>query len=533
MSVELQVPAPLPHQLPADQSPASRKVLRWGRRAGKTRWAFKAGIVGHGPRAKWTREVNGVTVERWEGPKFRGVADGRDVVWIARDYKQANALWFEEIQRRFRGYEPYVSLNETDRRVEMGRGKFWIRSAENIDSVRGAGAALIGVIVDEAAWQDLESELKNVILPALLDNGGWLILISTTNAGTDGNPEQRIPSYFNLLCQQIQAKERSAEWEEFYATPFDNPKLDAAAIEELIAEYDADSLSLDQEIYARLVSSNAVLALSELDEHRHFLPRFEAPPHWPRFGFLDWGHGHPWSFGKYVADERGNAYKEETLTGHRQRPDEIARAIRARFPDVERWSYVGAGSDIRQRHQGRVPTHISVPTVEEELAAHGLYFQYIDDGPYSLAPRLNNFRRYVAWRGKGALDPVTQQPSDGIPLFRWMDTPGNRACFEQCRSILTDPKKPENPLRKDADPQTGRGGDDMFAETMNALASRPEEAERVSVLGEHAHPGFEGPMGRRRRRREPREELEPVVGGLTFAWESEDTGSADWRRFDV
>lgn len=289
-------------------SPASRKVARAGRRWGKTRWAFKAAIVGHGPEGKHQRDVRGEVAERWTGPKFRGIAHNRHVYWIARDNPQFNTLWFEEIVPRFKGKEKAgVTVNQTEKRVEIpGGGMLWARTAENITSVRGSGANLIGVIIDEAAWQDLEDELKSVVLPALLDNGGWLVLISTTNSGVDGNKKKRIPSYFNVICEEIHQSEaaradgrpedapRTEEWAEFYGTAYDNPKLDPEAIGELIGEYRPDSVELAQEVFAKLVKGGSGLAFPEWREDllltsSDFLP----PKDWPGEVGFDWGYGSP------------------------------------------------------------------------------------------------------------------------------------------------------------------------------------------------------------------------------------------------
>lgn len=302
----VQIAAPLPHQEPIVASPASRKVLRAGRRAGKTRVAWYCAVVGHGPEGDHIREVNGEIVDRWTGPLHRGIAHGLDVFWIARDIPQSRTLWHEEIKPRFRGNR-LITVNETEKRVELpGGGKLWIRSAENINSVRGAGASLVGVIVDEAAWQDLETELKEVILPALLDNGGWLMLLSTTNCGPDGhindNGQKRTPSYFNIICEEIQSGRRSGEWQEFHFTAFDNPKLSQEAIRELIDEYDPDSIELAQEVYAKLVQGGAGLAFPEWDEEVHettFCPELVSGEYRWTAG-MDWGYtNHGW-FGLFA-----------------------------------------------------------------------------------------------------------------------------------------------------------------------------------------------------------------------------------------
>ena len=58
----------------------------------------------------------------------------------------------------------------------------------------------------------------------------WLILMSTTNAGPDGNTRARVPSYFNLICEEIRAGKRSPEWREFTGTAYDNPATNTGNI---------------------------------------------------------------------------------------------------------------------------------------------------------------------------------------------------------------------------------------------------------------------------------------------------------------
>jgi hypothetical protein len=499
----VRIPAPLPHQVPIIASSARRKVLRGGRRGRKSRIALHAAIVGHGPQGDHELTVGEGEYQethRWTGPMHRAVAQGWHVYWIARDMPQFKILWSEDIAPRFKNV-PGIRCVENDHRVEFpGGGALWARTAENIASVRGSGSKLAGVIIDEAAWMDLEATLRNVVLPALVDNKGWLMLLSTTNAGVDGNKAGRIPSYFNMICEQIHASERGAEWAEFHFTAFDNPKLSHSAIEELIAEYPAEAISLAQEVYAKLIKGGAGLALGELNEQKHLIAPFKVPEHWPRFGGFDWGHAHPWSFGSYAVDEQGQVFKLDTITGRKQRPDEIAAKIWEVFPDVDTWDYLIAGSDIKALHGGRLPSTMDVPTIAEQLADEGLDFIYGRDGANTLLPRLNNFRHYVAWTGTGPKDEFGL-PTNGTPRFRWFRTPGNEACFKQCSVIVTDPKRPEIPLRRDADPQSGEGGDDQFAETMLALSSRPFAAEALELdVNEDVHPGFEGKVGQRKRK---------------------------------
>ena len=70
--VKIQIMTPLPHQVGALDSPKRFKVLRWGRRRGKTRTGFRAATRGHGSL-----------------PNGKGFLEGGEILWIVRDYKNA------------------------------------------------------------------------------------------------------------------------------------------------------------------------------------------------------------------------------------------------------------------------------------------------------------------------------------------------------------------------------------------------------------------------------------------------------------
>ncbi len=245
----VQVPKPLPHQMPSYEDPRPRKVLRWGRRRGKTRQIFTSAVVGHGPLV----ERDGVMTRL-----LPGIASGLDVVWIAPSRPQSNAIWNEEIVPRFRDREG-VTLNETYRYVQLeGAGRLFVASAEAMDSVRGAGAKLCGAIVDEAAHQDLRTLLERVLMPMLVDNDAWLILSSTTNSDSDGNPDARVPSHFNVICAEVMdGKRDQARWGHWHGWANDNPRLSQTALQELIDEYEPGSRALQEEVYAELLEPQA------------------------------------------------------------------------------------------------------------------------------------------------------------------------------------------------------------------------------------------------------------------------------------
>lgn len=452
----LKLPEPVGLQYDWLDSPASRKVLRIGRRGTKTRFAFLAGVHGHGP--------------GWEEgtPQFPGILQGGDVVWIAQTYTNlTTVLWREEIEPRF-GDLSWVTLDKTRHDVHLhGLGSLLMRSgeADAIRSVRGVGARLSGVIVDEAAWLALSTALKDVILPALLDNGGWLIVMSTTNSGPDGDYDDvgrpMAPSYFNRLCGEIARGERGPEWQQFVGTAYDNPTLDPAAIDELVAEYTPGSTALAQEVYAELLEPGVGLAMPHLSE-RHIIPAFRpVESEWNTFAAFDWGYHHPWVMGLYLVDEDGQVIKKDTLTGRQDLPGDINTKVRAAGVDPHSMLIYAGGDCWRARRNDRSRQGGNGPTVAEALMGAGWKLTPANDARIA---GLNNFRLYT--------HIPDEAPETFQPRFVWMDTPGNRASWAQCKAMTLDPKRPEDAEKIDAD-SAGRGGDDFFDENRYALMSRP------------------------------------------------------------
>ncbi len=264
--VIIHIAAPLDHQEGPIESPARFKVWRWGRRAGKTRGAFFAACVGHGAK-----------------PNGRGFLEGGEIIWVARDYPNSDVIWRKEILKRFAN-KPQFNVNKQDRRVtcEANGGTLTICSADNIDSVRGGDWD--GVIVDEAAHQDLDGTWNEVIRPGLADRLGWAIIMSTTKTA----------SYFNGLCERVIEGDLGETWQHVHMTAFDNEKISNDEIDLLISEY-ADEVKLKQEIYAELVVPGG-FAFPEWNSSVH-VSKAVPPPEWGLVGCMDWGYVNPGWFG--------------------------------------------------------------------------------------------------------------------------------------------------------------------------------------------------------------------------------------------
>lgn len=469
----IRLPHPMSHQVPILDSDARRKVIRAGRRFGKSRLAMIAALDGHGP-----KDSSGK-------PLFEGVLQGGDVVWVAQDYPNlSTVMWREEFQPRFK-HLPFVNMNAQRHDIEFeGLGTLFLRPETAISGIRGIGKNLKGVILDEAAHYDLGATLLDVVLPALLDNDGWLILMSTTNAGWDGNAERETPSYFNRLCEKIRAGEMEKDWQEFRGTAYDNPRLSADKIDELVNLYEKDSPSMKQEVHAELLAGGVGFALSQLDEKVHIIPQFRIPDHWVQFGAFDWGYQHPFCFGHFATDEDGNVYLADSVHGFDgQRmglpdlrnllPQKQVEAIKKYVP-LQRLNHIVAGHDVKAEQRARGSRG---PTIAEQWAELGY--------PLTLAniarvAGLNNMRRYV--------DFEENRP----PRFYLMDTPGNRYTFKVLQRMQLDDKNLEDALKVDA-ALNGLGGDDPYDMVRYGLMSRPIAArvDVVATFGEDRHPGFE------------------------------------------
>lgn len=288
----------LGHQIPALGSASRFKLLRWGRRGGKSRLAVIAGVTGHGP-------------DREDGtPRWRGIVQGGKIGWFVRDIPQGEEVWNEVIVPRFAGV-PGMKLLDTKKLLIWlpTGGTLKLYTNENINSARGR--ALTGAIFDEAAHFDLEYAWTKVVRPTLVDQLGWVIFASTTNAGQDGNKPHVAPSYFNRLCAMSAKGELDDDWEEFYMPSEGNPLLDRRELQKICRELGGPtSPTWQQEYQALLITGGAGLAFPEFKplarEAIHVVPnRTQFPSNWEWAASLDWGYNQG-SYGLWGIDADGN-----------------------------------------------------------------------------------------------------------------------------------------------------------------------------------------------------------------------------------
>ena len=263
-------------------------MLRWGRRTGKSVLEIKASVCGHGP-----LQPNGK-------PLHEGMIHGWAIAWLAPDFSQAKNLWNAEIRPRFEGKTGVRLTKQSPYELELLNGSgsvfggLYLFSMENVLAMRGLGNRLKGVCIDEAAHMDLAAAW-DIIRPTLMDNRGWAIIASTTNAGLDGNADKLVPSYFNRLCADIMAGRKDDDWSHSHKTARDNPKIDPVEFEKTRADAELKgAVAVAQEMEAELLTAGVGLAFPEWDRTRHVRPAdLVIPIHWPYFAGLDWGYNDP------------------------------------------------------------------------------------------------------------------------------------------------------------------------------------------------------------------------------------------------
>ncbi len=156
--------------------------------------------------------------------------------WIAPTYKIADIGWalFKGIVRPLR-----AQIKEGDRKAILSNGsEIHFKSADNPDNLRGEG--LKGVIFDEAAFTK-ESVWISIIRPALADNQGWAIFISTPNGKN---------WFYNLTLQA----EDDENWIVFTKPTSDNPYIPAEELE--AAQLTTPEYIFKQEYLAEFIDDN-------------------------------------------------------------------------------------------------------------------------------------------------------------------------------------------------------------------------------------------------------------------------------------
>lgn len=199
-------------------SPAKRKVVRAGRRGGKTTLAADIAVD--------------IFLE-----------GGRVLYGVPTD-DQVGRFWFECKRALAEPIEAGVySKNETKHIIELPGTEQRIRAktAYNADTLRGDYGDYI--ILDEFQLMEVDT-LDEVVYPMLLDNNGDLMLIFTERRGHKGK-----------YARELFAKHKTdPRWQSFLFTSHDNPHISKEALQEITK--DMTMLAYKAEIMAEESGDN-------------------------------------------------------------------------------------------------------------------------------------------------------------------------------------------------------------------------------------------------------------------------------------
>jgi phage terminase large subunit-like protein len=223
-------------------SPAKRKIIRAGRRSGKTTaaaiLAVKRFLAGH-------RVLYAVPV-----------SDQLEHFW--REVKNALAGLLDERVLTKNETEHFIEQPGTEARI---RGK----TAWNADTLRGDYADLLILdewqLMDETAWGEVGA-------PMLLDNDGDALFIYTPPSRQSRSVSKaRDPRHAAKMFKLAQA-DKSGRWLALHFTSHDNPHISEVALAEI--SRDMTQLAIRQEILAEDIEEvpGALWKLQQIDETR-------------------------------------------------------------------------------------------------------------------------------------------------------------------------------------------------------------------------------------------------------------------------
>lgn len=461
MKVEIDIPAPLPQQVEPLADPTRFKLWRWGRRTGKTDGAFIAATIGHGP--------------------GKGFLTGGEIVWVPRDYGNADKVWRLHILKRFAN-KPGFHVDKKNMRLTLeGReGSLTVQSAENIDSSRGG--AWDGVIIDEGAHLDLDYVHNDVIRPGLADRIGWEIIMSTTKPG----------SYFNTLCERVM-EGKLESWKHWHLNAYSNPKIQKGELDDLVAEY-ADEFKLKCEVFAELIVPGG-FAFPEWRSAVHVM-KLNPPKEWTWAGCMDWGYMNPGYFGVAALGPDREVYFRKELKFQETEPFDVGVRMGILLGSLPSLVYIAADAQMWGRDQSEITIADQVQDgLRKILGDRAPALIPAPKGPGSRERGTVAMHQALAW---------TPHPDDPNKPANVWKAPRLRFHEDCAYAITSIPKLARDPNNAEV-PDTK--GDDHAWDAVKGLLllHNPHPIREGEETPQGRHPGLD-PKGRRKSRWEPEED---------------------------
>jgi hypothetical protein len=254
------------HQRKILESKCPRRIIRAGRRSGKTVCAailaVEAFLGGH-------RVLYAAPTDEQKGKFWYEVKRALDEPIRAKIYKLNEA-------------EDYIERVGTENRLKA-------KTAWNSDSLRGDFCKLL--ILDE--WQLMNEDAWELVgAPMLLDNNGDAVFIYTPpSLRSTGVSKARDPRHAAKMFKEAQ-KDTTGRWQAIHFTSHDNPFISQEALGEIIK--DMSKQSYRQEILAEDDDIQlSWLVYRPFNEDMCKIQRFEIPKTWNVYSGHDFGAANP------------------------------------------------------------------------------------------------------------------------------------------------------------------------------------------------------------------------------------------------
>jgi hypothetical protein len=268
--IEILVREPTPAQWPIKSSTAKRKIVKAGRRFGKTTLAAQISVEDKFMKGK--RVTYGApTIEQVD-------TYWAEVCRALQPLIDAKVLKRNETTRTIEVAEPYIKELGSDRRIHA-------KTCWNPDTLRGGWSDFLILeefqLMNEQTWTDAGQ-------PMLLDKDGDALFIFTPpSLKSAGVSKADDPRHASKLFKQ-HLNDTDGRWECFHGTSFDNPTLSQTALDEICNDMSLDSyrreiLAEDDEIEA------SWLVYGCFDERACKIKSFPIPDTWPVYTFHDFG----------------------------------------------------------------------------------------------------------------------------------------------------------------------------------------------------------------------------------------------------
>ena len=220
--VVVNIKRPHPSQELFINSLAKRKIVRAGRRSGKTTGAAILAI--------------------------KNFLNGRRILYATPTEDQITSFWLEVKKALGNAVESGIFIkNETKHVIELPLTKQRIRAktAYNADTLRGDSADIL--ILDE--FQLMNEDTWGVVgAPMLLDNNGDAVFIYTPPSLHSRSVSKADDKRHAAKMYQRAEKDKTGRWQAFHFTSHDNPHISPAALSEITQDMTARAIR--QEINA-------------------------------------------------------------------------------------------------------------------------------------------------------------------------------------------------------------------------------------------------------------------------------------------